>query len=133
MASHGTRARYQAGCPCSSCRAANAAYDRALRRGERAHGTAKAYREGCPCDDCAAAYTQWAQQAPEPKRISRSEVTHRLDEMEHLIAGSVWPPDAAHRVGWSLETAERAAARHGRHNLAARLAAARRQHLSPSA
>lgn len=133
MSPHGTRARYQAGCPCTPCRTANAAYDRALRRGERGHGTAKAYREGCPCDDCAEAYTRWAQQQPEPKRISRPEVMHRLDEVEHLVAGSTWPPHAARRVGWSVETAERAAARHGRYELAARLAAARRQHLSPSA
>ena len=133
MPSHGTRARYLAGCPYASCRAANAAYDRALRRGERTHGTAKAYREGCPCDDCGKAYTQWAQQAPEPKRIPPAEVMHRLDEMEHLVAGSIWAPHAARRVGWSIETAERAAARHGHHELAARLAAARRRHLSPSA
>jgi hypothetical protein len=29
---HGTRARYCRGCRCPDCRAANAAYDRALRR-----------------------------------------------------------------------------------------------------
>ena len=126
MPAHGTRARYQAGCRCPSCRAANAAYDRALRRGGRAHGTAKTYRDGCLCDNCSTAYARWAGKQSDAKRIPAGEV-------EHLIAGGVWPPTAARRVGWSVENAERAAARHGRHKLAVRIGSARRKPLTPTA
>ncbi|MGP5291660.1 hypothetical protein ACTXL6_16500 [Brachybacterium tyrofermentans] len=133
MTAHGTRARYQAGCPCTPCRAANAAYDRALRRRGRAHGTAKTYRDGCLCEDCSTAYSRWAQKQSAAKRIPSGEVTYRLGELEHLIAGGVWPPTAAQRVGWSVENAERAAARHGRYKLAMRIGSARRKPLTPTA
>ena len=105
---------------------------RAATRG-RAHGTAKTYRDGCLCDDCSTAYARWAGKQPDAKRISSGEVSYRLGELEHLIAGGVWPPTAARRVGWSVENAERAAARHGRHKLAVRIGSARRKPLTPIA
>ncbi len=42
------------------------------------------------------------------------EALHRLDELEWLIDGGVWPPTACARVGWSVDAARQAATRHGR-------------------
>ncbi|MGO1325094.1 MAG: hypothetical protein ACTMH8_06130 [Brevibacterium aurantiacum] len=130
MPPHGTRARYHRGCKCHSCRTANSSYDRALRSGHRTHGNAAAYRGGCHCEECTSAYALWAEQQEtrrEAARVSPAEVSYRLGELEHLLAGGIWPPTAARRVGWSVETAERAAARHGKYELAARIANARRR------
>lgn len=47
------------------------------------------------------------------KPRSPSEVTYLLDELEHLIAGGVWPPQAIRRLGWDLQGACEAARRRG--------------------
>lgn len=130
MPPHGVRARYQKGCKCAPCRAANAAYDRALRCGRRDHGSTVAARRGCRCEACTLAYSQWAEQLDQKQgssRVSIEEVSYRLSEIEHLIAGGVWPPEAVHRVGWSTAAAEQAAARHGQYELASRIATTRQQ------
>lgn len=51
------------------------------------------------------------------KPRSPAEITYLLDEVEHLIAGGVWPPQALQRLGWDLAGAERAARRRGRTRL----------------
>ncbi|UQN31818.1 hypothetical protein [Brachybacterium kimchii] len=46
----------------------------------------------------------------------------RLDELQHLVDGGVWPTEALARTGWdSLYDAARAARRRGRIRLAQRL------------
>lgn len=53
---------------------------------------------------------------------SRTEETdYRLDELEHLLAGGVWPEWAVSRLGWNLRAAERVARGRGRKVLARRL------------
>jgi hypothetical protein len=54
-------------------------------------------------------------------KASAQKLTDRLDEVEHLIAGGVWPPHAIKRCDWSLQGAETAARRTGRHHLATTL------------
>ncbi len=44
-------------------------------------------------------------------------VAEKLDELEHLIDGGVWPPSAVARVGWTLGAAG-IAARRARHRIA---------------
>lgn len=50
-----------------------------------------------------------------------AEVDYLLDEVEHLIAGGVWPPQALQRLGWDLTGAERAARRRDRTRLSSLL------------
>jgi AraC-like DNA-binding protein len=54
---HGSYYRYQEGCRCDECRAAQKAYMKKLQeRGPREHGTESAYRNyKCRCDECRAA------------------------------------------------------------------------------
>lgn len=100
---HGTRARYHRGCRCDSCRGANAAYDRALR--------AKA---GLP-DPAPVVIDDRTRPAPTGRTAAR------IEDLEFLLSVGEIPDRAVERVGWSLRTAERLLARHGLHELAARL------------
>ncbi|UQN30681.1 hypothetical protein [Brachybacterium kimchii] len=126
MSDHGTRSHYRAGCRCDDCRAANAAYDRAYRAGHREHGTRAAYTRGCRCDACrsanAEAHRAWRAAHGATPRISQEEIEYRLDELEHLLEGSVYPPEACARVGWKVDAAERYASINGRDSVASRLA-----------
>ena len=45
---------------------------------------------------------------------SPAEITYLLDELEHLIAGGIWPPQAIRRLGWDLQGACEAARRRKR-------------------
>ena len=48
------------------------------------------------------------------KPRSPREVDYLIGELEHLIAGGVWPPQAVNRLGWDLKGAYDAARRRKR-------------------
>lgn len=100
---HGTRRRYTRGCRCTECRAANAAYDRALRA-----------RAGLP-DPVPAPVDDPTRPAPTGRTAAR------IEDLEFLLSVHESPERAVARIGWSMRTAERMLMRHGRHILAARL------------
>lgn len=61
------------------------------------------------------------------KRIfGGTEIEFRISELEHLLDGGVWPPDAVRRLGWTIKSAEDAARYRGMTRLTARLAEYRR-------
>lgn len=70
------------------------------------------------------------------KPRSTREVDYLIGELEHLIAGGVWPPQAVNRLGWGLKGAYDAARRRGRttlqHLLRNHLRAEQRWELVPS-
>lgn len=61
------------------------------------------------------------QPRPEPRPEPQPPVADRLEELEWLLGGGCWPPDAARRCGWTLESACAAARKHGRADIAAML------------
>lgn len=102
---HGTRARYSRGCRCNDCRAANTAYDRALRA-----------RAGLP--------DERPVPVDDPTRpVAKGKVADRIEDLEFLLSVGEAPERAVERVGWSMAAAERALHRHGRNSLASRLRA----------
>ncbi|GAA1327527.1 hypothetical protein GCM10009592_14440 [Brachybacterium rhamnosum] len=102
-AGHGTRARYCRGCRCEECRAANSAYDRALRARAGLPDS-----KSTPSDD-----------ATLPRPHGRTAA--RIEDLEFLLSVGEHPDRAAERVGWTPKAAERALHRHGLHQLASRL------------
>ena len=50
--------------------------------------------------------------------MSGPGTAERLDDLEWLIGGGVWPPDAVARVGWTVGAAQIAARRRGMTRLA---------------
>lgn len=51
-------------------------------------------------------------------RATTQRTTDRLNEVQHLIDGGVWPPNAVKRCEWTLTGAEKAARVAGRDQLA---------------
>lgn len=86
------------------------------------HGTRKAYKDGCRCDACreaqAAYFREYRRARGAVARITKDEARYRLGEIEHLLAGGVWPPEACRRVGWTVSAALYHAAAHGRERAA---------------
>lgn len=113
---HGTRARYCRGCRCEQCRAANAAYDRALRAraGLPAHGKRSTYTQGCRCDECRAANTAYhrARMRGASTTTTTAESLAKLEDFEWLLTCGEWPERAAQRVGWTVRTARWMCSRH---------------------
>lgn len=56
-----------------------------------------------------------------PRPRPRPPVADRLEELAWLLGGGCWPPDAARRCGWTLESARSAAHRNGRADIATML------------
>lgn len=44
----------------------------------------------------------------------KARTSDRLEDLEWLLEGGVWPPTACARVGWTVDAARQAATRHGR-------------------
>lgn len=59
-----------------------------------------------------------AQAAQKRAATLQAETLYRLDELEHLLDGDVWPPSAASRCGWTISGAMSGARREGRVDLA---------------
>ncbi|UEJ83967.1 hypothetical protein Bra3105_06555 [Brachybacterium halotolerans subsp. kimchii] len=151
MSVHGTRAMYvRQKCRCEDCRAANAAYGRARYQGhaqlqrnlartddlealeQSLQGRAlhlQATGQDARLDEVQRLRGQIAriQQARQTATQvwPKGSVPHRLDEVEHLIRQRVDPAEAVRRLGWSsLDTAQKAAERYQRSELASTLQAA---------
>ncbi|MFE5777115.1 hypothetical protein [Brachybacterium sp. NPDC056505] len=56
-------------------------------------------------------------------RTPTPRIAARIEELEWLLDGGVWPPTACARVGWTVETARTMANRYGLRALAHRLGA----------
>lgn len=78
MATHGTTTMYgNHRCRCSECKAANAAYQRELRRryaaegGRGEHGTYYRYDTGCRCNRCREAHNEKSRKTKQRLRLRR--------------------------------------------------------------
>lgn len=86
----------------------------------RAHGVCKSHHDKTMRAGRRAIRRAAAGHTPPPPR-PRPPVADRLEELEWILGGGCWPPDAARRCGWTLESACAAARKHGRADIAAML------------
>jgi hypothetical protein len=106
MADHGTPGRYNAGCRCDVCRAANTARKAKARKAkagdapprESSHGAA-GYRRGCRCDVCRAGNTTRMAEGKHDKAYRNRVQQESLERATRR--GQGWTPE-------ELETAARA-------------------------